>query len=313
MLHDRISELYDALSRRGIECRRNEPLSLHTTFRIGGNAAIAIFPKDEDEMCFSLRAVRESEVSLFVMGGGSNVLAPDAGFDGAVLFTGGMRTLSVSPIKDGSVLLSVGAGMPLSLFSRAAAERGLTGAEFLCGIPGTIGGAVVMNAGAYGGETAQILVSSRYADTEMYTPCERSLEAHDYGYRESIYLRRPNEMVLSAVFCLLQGDGEAIKAKMGELLAQRRAKQPLEYPSAGSFFKRPTGTFAGKLIEECGLKGYRIGGAAVSEKHAGFLVNRGGATEADVRALAAFVRETVLRETGYLLESEVQTMGGETL
>lgn len=302
--------LLNALSEDGVDVKENVPLSAHTTFRVGGAARIGIFPTSEQEVAAALRAVKEADVPLFVLGGGSNLLAPDAGYPGAVLFTEGLRGIECEETEEGAIL-TAGAGVHLSLLARRAEELGLTGAEFLYGIPGTVGGAVVMNAGAYGGETAQILVSSRGIDrNDPLRIFERSLEEHCYGYRSSTYLDHPELLVLSARFALPRGDRAEISERMRTLLQQRKEKQPLEYPSAGSFFKRPVGTFAGKLIEDCGLKGYRIGGAEVSVKHAGFLINRGGATEADVRALSAYVRETVLRETGYLLESEVRVMEG---
>ena len=307
---EQMRELHRRLTDAGIEYRCDEPLSRHTTLRIGGNAAVAILPTSEEEVRLALSFLKELCVPLFVIGGGSNLLAPDRGFDGAVLLTGGLSALSVEVSGEGGTV-TAGAGVPLAMLARAAERAGLTGAEFLYGIPGTVGGATVMNAGAYGGEIGQILASSRYIDVEH--PCdvwEMSLAEHRYGYRASAYLEKPSLLVLSVTLQLKCGDRDAISAEMARMMAQRREKQPLEYPSAGSFFKRPVGTFAGKLIEDCGLKGYRIGGAEISEKHAGFLLNRGGATEADVRALAAHVREVVLRETGYLLESEVQVMEG---
>ena len=261
-----------------------------------------------------LRYAKELDVPLFVIGGGSNLLCPDAGYNGAVLFTKRINEISFRDAEDGSVFVTAGAGVTLSALSKALLEKGLTGAEFLYGIPGTVGGAVVMNAGAYGGEIAQILSSSRYVNRNSPDASNtRDLAAHRYGYRTSVYLTAPEELVLSTTFLLRKGNAVTIENEMKKLLSQRKEKQPLEYPSAGSFFKRPTGTFAGKLIEDCGLKGTRVGGAEISEKHAGFIVNRGGATEADVRRLAALVRETVLRETGYLLEAEVRTMGGEPI
>lgn len=307
-----IAALTALLDGAGIAYRKDEPLSAHTTFRIGGGAAVGIFPTCGEEMRAALSAVRETGVPVFTVGGGSNLLAPDAGFCGAVLFTKEMNAVTVTEAEDGTALLTAGAGVSLSTLARTAQRGGLTGAEFLYGIPGTVGGAVVMNAGAYQGETGQILVSSQYIDAD--DPREirsRALSEHDYGYRKSVYLASLREVVASAVFRLKKGDPAVIEETMQALVAKRKASQPLEYPSAGSFFKRPVGAYAGQLIEECGLKGYRIGGAEVSVKHAGFIVNRGGATEADVRALARYVRETVLRETGYLLESEVRTMGGE--
>ena len=314
MLHESISKLHTALTECGISCETRVPLSRYTTFRIGGDAALGIFPKSEAEVLLALSAVKESGVSLFVIGGGSNLLCPDAGFPGVVLFTKGLSEISFCDAEDGSIFVTAGAGVTLSALSKVLLEKGLTGAEFLYGIPGTVGGAVVMNAGAYGGEIAQILHASRYADRNSPDICfARGLEAHRYGYRTSVYLKKPEELVLSATFLLRRGDAVVIENKMKQLLSKRKEKQPLDYPSAGSFFKRPTGTFAGKLIEDCGLKGTCVGGAEISLKHAGFIVNCGGATESDVRRLAAFVRETVLRETGFLLESEVRTMGGEPI
>ena len=308
----RIEQLNTILTKKGIECRREEPLSRHTTFRIGGRAMLAVFPKTPTEAATALTAIRCAEIPHFVVGGGSNLLAPDDGFSGAVLFTAAMRTLSFSPMEDGTTLVNADAGVPLSVLAKQAAEHSLTGAEFLYGIPGTVGGAVVMNAGAYGGEIAQILCSSRYLDASGAVH-ELPLAEHMYGYRNSVYLKDTNALVLSATLRLKSFDRNAIEREMERLILQRKEKQPLEYPSAGSFFKRPEGAFAGKLIEDCGLKGYRIGGAEISAKHAGFIVNRGGATEADVRRLAAYVRQTVLEQTGYLLESEVRPMKGEAL
>ena len=297
-----------------IRYRCGEMLARHTTFRIGGEATLALFPRNEGETLFALSETQKCGVPLFVIGGGSNLLAPDAGYDGAVLFTGDMNGISVSPLENGDAYVTAESGVSLSALAKTAFRYGLTGAEFLYGIPGTVGGAVVMNAGAYGGEIAQILVSSHFVDRETPSAVsERTLSEHRYGYRTSVYLAHPSEIVLSAVFYLKKGDPTEIEREMRRLIEQRREKQPLEFPSAGSFFQRPIGTFAGKLIEDCGLKGMRVGGAEVSVKHAGFIINRGGATEADVRALAARVRETVRRETGYCLACEVRTMGGEPI
>lgn len=314
MLHERILKLHNALLECGLSCETRVPLSRYTTFRIGGDAALAAFPRTEEEALLVLRYAKELDVPLFVIGGGSNLLCPDAGYNGAVLFTKRINEISFRDAEDGSVFVTAGAGVTLSALSKALLEKGLTGAEFLYGIPGTVGGAVVMNAGAYGGEIAQILSSSRYVNRNFPDASDtRDLAAHRYGYRTSVYLTAPEELVLSATFLLKKGNAVEIENEMRRLLSQRKEKQPLEYPSAGSFFKRPIGTFAGKLIEDSGLKGTRIGGAEISPKHAGFIVNRGGATESDVRRLAALVRETVLRETGRLLESEVRTMGGEPI
>ena len=314
MPNEGILKLHTALSECGIACETAVALSRYTTFRIGGDAALGVFPKTDEEAMTALGLMLECGVAPFVVGGGSNLLCPDAGYDGAVLFTRGLAGISFRDAEDGSAFVTAGAGVTLSALSKVLLVKGLTGAEFLYGIPGTVGGAVVMNAGAYGGEVAQILSSSRFVDRNSpAVSFVRDKAAHHYGYRDSVYLHSPDEIVLSATFLLRKGSPARIEAEMLRLLGQRREKQPLDHPSAGSFFKRPTGAFAGKLIEDCGLKGRRVGGAEVSVKHAGFIVNCGGATEADVRALAALVRETVLRETGYLLECEVRTMGGEPI
>ena len=314
MLQSDTELLQMRLAESEIEAVRDVPLSAHTSFRIGGAASLGVFPKTEAELKRALLLLKKSDLPYTVIGAGSNLLAPDAGYDGAVLFTGGMKRIVSEETADGRVLVTADAGVSLGAFSSYAQERGLTGAEFLYGIPGSIGGAVVMNAGAYGGEIAQILRSSRYLSADDPNALRERVHAeHRYAYRHSVYLEHPEEIVSSASFLLTRDDPEAILSRMRTLLGQRKEKQPLEFPSAGSFFKRPVGAFAAKLIDDCGLKGYTVGGAQVSKKHAGFVVNLGNATEADVRRLASDVRATVFERTGYLLMSEVRVMTGEPL
>ena len=227
----------------------------------------------------------------------------DAGYEGFVLKVSGLDR-----VWEANRRLRAESGISLARLARAALGRGLTGLEFAHGIPGTLGGAVVMNAGAYGGEMVQVLTAVTYLDGAGE---ERTLPAAEcaLAYRHSLFSDHPDRLVLEAELEFQPGDAEAIQARMDELAAKRREKQPLEWPSAGSTFKRPEGRFAAALIEECGLKGTRVGGAQVSEKHAGFLVNRGGATADDVRRLIARVQETVLARTGVALEPEVKFLG----
>ncbi len=289
------------LQQEGIETESAHPLASHSTFRIGGRADLALFPKSRAELCRALGLLRDAGISPVVIGGGSNIVFPDEGIRGAVVFTSGCRSLTIDGDR-----ITAEAGVRLAALAAAAGEAGLGGAEFAHGIPGTVGGAVFMNAGAYGGSIADICVASDYYDTktgEIATLCG---DAQAFGNRTSVYEKNPHWIVLGATFALHSALREEIVATMQDLMSRRRRSQPLEFPSAGSVFKRPEGHFAGKLIEDCSLKGYRIGGAEVSEKHAGFIINRGGATAADVRALVAHIKETVLRETGVSLECEIK-------
>ena len=312
---DKILCLFSALLEDGIAAECGYPLSRLTTMRVGGDAAIAIFPKNAREAADAVRRCRENGVEMIFFGAGSNLLAPDDGYSGAVMVTTAMDDgFSVTEYEDGRFDVTVSAGCSLTVLARMLMEAELSGGEFLFGIPGTVGGAVAMNAGAYGGEIKDILVSSTYLELDGDLTSEtRDAAAHDFSYRHSIYLSRPNEMITQVYLRLRRGDREEIHRTMLSLMEQRRAKQPLEYPSAGSFFKRPVGAFAGKLIEDCGLKGYTVGGAQISEKHAGFVINRGGATEADIRRLSKEVRRIVYEKTGYLLECEIRPMTGDPI
>ena len=277
-----------------------EPLSKHTSFRVGGPAELLACPRSEEELAALLRQCARMEVRPRVLGGGTNILAPDGGVPGVVISTRGLDSLELP--EDGSI--SAGAGVPLARLAVFAQKNGLTGLEFAHGIPGTVGGGMYMNAGAYGGELAQVAVSARFltAEGELRTLVGEEM---GLGYRRSAFMGLPG-VIVSARFRLEAGDPETIQARMRELMERRRASQPLELPSAGSTFKRPVGGYAAALIQEAGLKGLRVGDAAVSEKHAGFVVNLGHASSADVLTLIARVRETVKARSGIELEPEVR-------
>jgi len=291
-----------------LELREQEPMSRHTTFRIGGPAALMALPKTVEEAKAALQTAAQLDISPFFLGSGSNLLVGDEGYPGFILKLGGTYPVdALNRVWEAERCLAAGGAVPLARLAQAALGWNLTGLEFAQGIPGSAGGAVVMNAGAYGGEMAQVL--------ESVTVLERDGAVHTLpaaecglGYRGSIF-SDGHALILAVRFALEPGDPEAIKAKMDDFAARRREKQPLEYPSAGSTFKRPEGHFAAALIDQCGLKGLRVGGAQVSEKHAGFLINRGDATCADVLALIEQVKERVLARTGVELELEVKLLG----
>lgn len=286
-----------------LELRTAEPLSRHTSFHIGGPAALMALPRTEEEAALALRTAQQLEIAPFFLGSGSNLLAADEGYSGFIIKTAGLNRLER---LEGNRILA-GGGVPMSRLAAFAAEQGLTGLEFAGGIPGSLGGAVVMNAGAYGGEMAQVLQEAAYLGAQGdIVVC--SAEDCRLSYRHSIFTERPERLVLRALLSLTPDEPDAIRARMADLAQQRKAKQPLEYPSAGSMFKRPTGHFAAALIDQCGLKGFAVGGAQVSEKHAGFVINRGGATCGDVLSLVEQVRERVLAQTGVELEMEVKVL-----
>ena len=290
-----------------VELRADEPMSRHTTFRIGGPAALMALPKSVSEAKTVLRAAHELGVEPFFLGNGSNLLVADEGYPGFVMKLSGRYSVDeLNRVWEANRLLMTGGAVLLSSLSGCALGRNLTGLEFAGGIPGSVGGAVTMNAGAYGGEMAQVLEEVDFLD-EVGEICTLPVLECGLGYRRSIFSNRKC-LILRARFRLEPGDPAAVKARMDELAAKRREKQPLEYPSAGSMFKRPPGHFAAALIEQCGLKGLAVGGAQVSEKHAGFVVNRGGAACADVLELVRQVREQVFRQTGVELEMEVKVL-----
>ena len=284
-----------------IELRFDELLARHTSFRIGGGAEVMAFPKNANELSALLKKSALLDWKFAILGAGTNVLAPDEGVQGLVICLkdclDGMRQTDETHIQ-------VMAGVTMSRAAVFAANLGLAGMEFAHGIPGTVGGGVYMNAGAYGGEISDICESVQVMDYsgEVKT---LSRDQMDFSYRHSC-LEGQNAVVVSAVFGLIPGSSDEIRRKMKDFQQRRMASQPLDLPSAGSAFKRPSGGYAAALIDQAGLKGYRIGGAAISEKHAGFAVNLGGATAADVKALLTQVSETVYNSTGILLEPEIR-------
>lgn len=304
-----IPELVRDLRAARLPCAENEPLARHTTFRIGGPAAVFCCPQTVAELTRTLELCRAHGVRTYLLGNGSNILFADAGFAGAVVCLTGLATpVSVEKGPGCRVTVRAGAGRSLAALCREVCAAGLTGLEFAYGIPGTVGGAVYMNAGAYGGEIKGVIESVTCLDGGLRL---RTLPAAALalGYRTSIFETQP-WCILEASFTLTADPGgpAAVAARMEDFMARRRDKQPLDLPSAGSTFKRPAGAFAGRLIEQCGLRGFAVGGAAVSEKHCGFVVNKGGATCADVLALTEQVARIVKEKTGYTLEREIRVV-----
>lgn len=299
-----LDALKEFCEKNSVEYKINEPMSCHTSFKIGGAADIFISVRCVEELSAVFKKCGELDIPRLVIGKGSNLLVSDSGVEGAVISLLDMNGISVKGEE-----ITCGAGAALSDVCRAALDNSLTGLEFAYGIPGSIGGAVYMNAGAYGGEMADVVLS---AECLMPDGSIVKVNACDmnFGYRKSVF--KENGMtVLSAVLRLRQGDEKEIQEKMDDYICRRKQKQPLEYPSAGSFFKRPTGYFAGALIEKNGLKGETVGGAQVSEKHAGFIINCGGATCEDVKRLGKNVSDKVFAADGVRLEPEVIFVGRE--
>lgn len=282
----------------------DEPMSRHTTFRVGGNADVLVRPKDISEIEAVIQWCNNHSVPYYIIGNGSNLLVGDEGIRGVVILLG-TDFSRIEASEENTIWVQ--AGCLLSKVARTAKELELTGLEFAYGIPGTIGGAVVMNAGAYGGEIKDVIdsVTLLTPDGEIIILPQDQME---FGYRQSI-VGRKNYIVLEVKLCLKKGSAEAIAAKMQELNEARRQKQPLEYPSAGSTFKRPEGYYAGKLIMDAGLAGYRVGDAEVSEKHCGFIINRGQATAKDIEELMDDVIRRVEEQYQVTLEPEVRRMG----
>lgn len=287
----------------GISVEEKCDLSRHSSFHIGGISP-AVFPKSREQMLAVLQMLSESKTRFAVMGYASNVVFSDQGFDGILVFTGRMNNAVWQ-----ENMLTVDAGASLRSVALAAQDRSLTGAEFAYGVPGTVGGAVFMNAGAFGQEMANICVKSEYFDTRSGTLGLLVGTEQGFATRSSIYAEHPEFVILNATLQLGPGDRAEIDARIADQTERRKRTQPLEYPSAGSVFKRPEGDFAGRLIEASSLKGVCVGDACVSEKHAGFIINKGKATAADVRALVDLIRERVLDQTGVLLECEIRFIG----
>lgn len=298
-----MQKLYDALAAFAPErVLANEPMSRHTTFRVGGPADIMFFPKNSEEVLRALALAKEFGADALVIGNGSNLVVRDGGVRGLVIVLGE----HMAQIEINGTRLRAQAGAMLARVSAAAQEAGLSGLEFASGIPGTLGGGCAMNAGAYGGQLSDVLVCARVLLNGEVRMLSR--EEMQMSYRSTLPLRAGG-VVLEAEFELRADDSAEIMARMKDFNARRRDKQPLNLPSAGSTFKRPEGHFAGALIEGCGLKGARVGGAQVSEKHAGFIVNVGGASATDILGLIELVQQRVLAETGVSLETEVRIVG----
>lgn len=282
---------------------RDEPMSRHTTFRIGGPADYFVTPKDKEEIKKIIKFCREEQVPFYVIGNGSNLLVGDRGYRGVII----QIFKKMSKIEVAGERITAQAGALLSKLAAAALDASLTGVEFASGIPGTLGGALRMNAGAYGGEMKQVVLSA-----DVLTPegdfITLAVDELEMGYRTSI-IAKNDYVVIDAVLQLKKGDKEEIQAQMADLREKRVSKQPLEYGSAGSTFKRPEGYFAGKLIDDAGLRGFRVGDAQVSEKHCGFVINRGNATAAEVLELMRIVEERVEEKFGVRLQPEVRCIG----
>ncbi len=284
-----------------------EPMNRHTSFRTGGEAAALVQVNDEEQLRKLLFYLRETENDYFILGNGTNLLVSDQGYGGVIIQIGtGMSRIDVEGNR-----VRVEAGALLAQTAKRAMEEGLTGMEFASGIPGSVGGGIVMNAGAYDGEMKQIVESVTVLN-ERGEEMELDCDTMEFGYRTSVIRNRPF-VVTKAVLRLTEGEKESIRAKMEDFAARRKAKQPLEYPSGGSTFKRPEGYYAGKLIMDSGLRGYRVGGAQVSEKHCGFLINTGTATSEDIIELMSEVQERVRAKFGVVLEPEIVTLGNFSL
>ena len=282
----------------------DEPLMNHCAFRIGGASEVLVVPKNEKTLTEILKYAEERSIRVHILGNGSNVLISDDGLRGiTVKLMGGLCDL----LYLGDGIIVSGAGVSLTRLCNFAKEHSLTGLEFAYGIPGTVGGAVYMNAGAYGGEIKDVLYSVRTMNEKGSDITETPADEIEIAYRNTPFMKN-NRIITSAFFKLSEGNPEEISAKMDELMGKRKKSQPLEYPSAGSTFKRPVGAYAAALIDESGLKGTAVGGAEVSTKHAGFVINKGGATFADVTALMEIIKTTVFEKHGIKLEPEVEIL-----
>ncbi len=280
-----------------------EPMSRHTTFRIGGPADVMVLPENERQTQEAIRFLKKNQLPYLVLGNGSNILVGDKGIRGVVIQLG--KEFSACRVEGETITAQ--AGMKLSRLANVALEHSLGGLEFAAGIPGTLGGAIYMNAGAYGGQMADVIASVTYLNSAGEV-CVADGEACGFGYRTSIFSKE-DSVILSCTMRLPRRDAGAIRELMDDLQERRISKQPLQLPSAGSTFKRPEGYFAGKLIQDAGLMGYRVGGASVSEKHAGFVVNDRGATAKDVRELMEQIQRKVKERFGVTLEPEVKFVG----
>ncbi len=297
---DRSDIIYNLAEILNCEARKYEPLSRHTTFKIGGNADTYVKVTSASKLSTILKECRDSDVDYMIIGNGSNLLASDDGYHGVVIRLDG-EFRKISMVDEDTVYC--GAGATLAALCKFALNNGLSGLEFAWGIPGTVGGAVFMNAGAYGGEMKDVVYSVNHMTPQGDTG-RIEKDGLNFGYRNSVY-RTNNAIITGVTLKLKKANPDDIRAQMDDYLGRRSSKQPLDYPSAGSVFKRPEGAFAGALIEQCGLKGHSHGGAQVSEKHAGFIINKNNATANDVKSLIREVQTKVYDETGYDLKCEL--------
>lgn len=290
------------LSQEGLlSCMENADIAAYSTFKIGGKADFAVKAHSRVALVEAVKAARDSGVKYTVVGNGSNILFPDGRYEGAVILTTGLSNLSFEGNK-----IYADCGYSFTSLATQAQRRSLTGLEFAYGIPGSVGGAVYMNAGAYDGEIAGVVTRTFWYDSENDRFGEFVGEENRFSYRESVFQEKNALVILGAEFTLESGDKDAILEKMQGFMNARREKQPLEYPSAGSTFKRAPGYFTAKLIDEAGMKGYCVGGAQVSEKHAGFVINRGSATSKDVRRLISDIKDAVYKNSGVTIECEIK-------
>lgn len=296
--------LIDFLKNSNIDFEENVDGKRLCSFHVGGNVRALVRPKTANELEELYEFLHNNGIKNILLGKGSNVIISDEGYDGAIVSFSALSGVDFD-ITDNKRIVA-GAGASMLKLASFAQENGLCGLEFAHGIPGSVGGGVYMNAGAYGGEISQVLRSCLVFDQVDGTIFLLDASECEFAYRHSVFMNNKNLLVLFATFELKDGDPEEIKAKMNEYKAKRLASQPLEYPSAGSTFKRPVGYFAGKLIEDAGLKGFTVGGAQVSEKHAGFVINRGGATAEDIKCLIAHIQKTVKEKFEVSLEREVE-------
>ncbi|MGN0622213.1 MAG: UDP-N-acetylmuramate dehydrogenase [Porcipelethomonas sp.] len=300
-----ISDLLRICSETGCECKTDVSLSKYTTFKVGGLCRAMVFIKSVRSLLSILNFLKKGNIAYYILGKGSNVIASDNGYNGVILLMG-TDFSDVRLVNETDIFCE--AGTSLADICTFALKNELTGLEFAYGIPGTAGGALYMNAGAYGGEMKDIVVSAHYVDESLEI---KKIDAADMNlaYRSSIFAENPDYIITDMVLRLRKGESGAIRSKMKELIGKRKEKQPLNFPSAGSTFKRPEGNYASLLIEQCGLKGVSVGGAEVSTKHSGFIINKGGASAGDIIELAGKVRSHVERETGYILELEPKILG----
>ena len=288
----------------GVCIEENVPMAQYTSFRAGGKARMMVIPADAEQLSAVLGVLSGSGVQYMVLGNGTNILVKDSGYDGVIVKIGS----GFDYVRQEGCRLVCGSGTRMSVAAKAALEGGLSGFEFASGIPGFTGGAVFMNAGAYGGEMKDILRHAKIVSKDGSREFYMTADELEMGYRHT-KLHDTGDIVTEVEFVLEEGNRTQIKAKMSELMEKRNSKQPVNFPSAGSFFKRPEGYFAGKLIQDAGLKGLSVGGAQVSELHSGFIINRGGATATDILQLMEMIQARVFDEFGVRLETEVRIIG----